>query len=318
MLRFTMTRAWQSVPTLFIVSGVVFILARLAPGDPVVLKLGSQALAPGNEQIVERMRSELGLDQPLVTQFLLWLRDLAHGDLGVSIHSGQSVGRILLDRLPATVQLMAATMLLALVVGIPLGVLAGARPDSWIDRGVTQLTALGLAVPMFWMALILILVVAVQWQILPPSGYVPLIEDPLESIKRTILPATALAVREGAIFAKFVRAEMRETLAQDYIRVARAKGLGSFGVVRHHALKSTMIPLITVIGVEVGVLMGGVVVVEQVFGWSGVGWQAVQALLNRDYAVVAGVVLMTGMVYVLVNLLVDLLYGLLDPRARAW
>lgn len=318
MLRLTMARVWQAVPTLLIVSGVVFVLARLAPGDPVVLKLGNQALAPGNEKIVQQMRSELGLDRSLFTQYLIWLRDLLQGDLGVSIHSQVPVRDLLAERLPATLQLMIATMVLALGIGVPLGVLAGARPGSWIDRVVTQLAALGLAIPMFWMALIMILLLAVRWPVLPPSGYVPFAEDPWESIRRTILPATALAVREGAIFAKFVRAEMREALGQDYVRVARAKGLGQYGVIRHHAFKNTMIPLITVIGVEVGALMGGVVVVEQVFGWSGVGWQAVQSLLNRDYAVVAGVVLMTGVVYVLVNLIVDLLYGFLDPRARAW
>lgn len=313
-----MVRIVQTIPTLLIVTAAVFTLTRLAPGDPVLLKLGNQALLPGNEQMVERMRAELGLDQSLFRQYLTWLSDLSRGDLGTSLTSREPVRDLILARLPATIQLMVATMVLALLVGVPMGIFAALHPGGWIDRLFAQVTALGLAVPMFWLALVLILAFSVQWQLLPPSGYVPITEDPVASLQRTILPAVALAIREGAIFAKFVRAEMQDVLGKDYIRVARSKGLGTWGVVRGHALKNTMIPLVTVIGVEVGALMGGVVVVEQVFGWSGIGWQAVQGLLNRDYAVVAGVVLLTGAVYVLINTVVDLTYGMLDPRARAW
>lgn len=313
---YILRRFLQLIPTLLLISLVVFVMARLMPGDPAILKMGVQATLPENREIVERLRHEMGLDKPIAIQYLIWLRDVLRGDLGNSYWSGRSVVSLIGGRLPATIQLMLTTMILSLIISLPVSIIAAVKQGSLFDRGLMLFSIAGLAVPIFWLGLALILFLAVRLQVLPASGYVPFFEDPLESLRRSILPTVVLSTREVAVFSKFLRAEMIEILNEDYIRVARSKGLSESWVVLRHALKNAFIPFVTVVGLEIGALISGVVIVEQVFGWSGVGWMALQAVLGRDYTMVQGMVLFVAVLYVVINLAVDIAYGWLDPRVR--
>lgn len=280
------------------------------------MKMGAQATLPENREALEHLRAEMGLDKPIAVQYFIWLGDAATGNLGNSYWSGRPVIELILGRMPATLQLMVTTILLSLVISIPISIIAALRPGSLLDKGLMLFSVMGQAVPIFWLGLALILLFAVQWRILPASGYVPLTENPFESIRRSLLPAIVLSTREIAIFTKFLRSELIDVLNQDYIRSATAKGLTQTIVVRRHAMKNSLIPFITVIGLEVGALLSGVVIVEQVFGWSGIGWLSVQAVLNRDYTLVQASVLIVCAIFVFVNLLVDVLYFYLNPRLR--
>ena len=252
----------------------------------------------------------------MVVQYLIWLGSVLRGDLGNSYWSGLPVVSLIAGRLPATIQLMLTTIIFSLFISLPVGILAAVKRGSLFDKGLMLFSITGLAVPIFWLGLTLILFFAVRLQILPASGYVSFSEEPLESIRRSILPTLALSTREIAVFTKFLRAEMIEVLQQDYIRVAKAKGLRRHVVLLRHALKNAFVPFVTVVGLEIGALISGVVIVEQVFGWSGVGWLALQGVLNRDYTMVQAMVLFVAMLYVVVNLVVDIAYAWLDPRVR--
>jgi len=313
---YILRRFLQLIPTLLIVSVIVFILARLTPGDPVILKMGVQANLPENREVVERLRHEMGLDKPMVVQYLIWLGSVLRGDLGNSYWSGLPVVSLIAGRLPATIQLMLTTIIFSLFISLPVGILAAVKRGSLFDKGLMLFSITGLAVPIFWLGLTLILFFAVRLQILPASGYVSFREEPLESIRRSILPTLALSTREIAVFTKFLRAEMIEVLQEDYIRVAKAKGLSRQAVLLRHALKNAFVPFVTVVGLEIGALISGVVIVEQVFGWSGVGWLSLQGVLNRDYTMVQAMVLFVAVLYVVVNLVVDVAYAWLDPRVR--
>ena len=313
---YILRRFLQLIPTLLIVSVIVFFMARLTPGDPVILKMGVQANLPENREVVERLRHEMGLDKPMVVQYLIWFGSVLRGDLGNSYWSGLPVVSLIVGRLPATIQLMLTTIIFSLFISLPVGILAAVKRGSLFDKGLMLFSVAGLAVPIFWLGLTLILFFAVRLQILPASGYVSFREEPLESIRRSILPTLALATREIAVFTKFLRAEMIEVLQQDYIRVAKAKGLSRHVVLLRHALKNAFVPFVTVVGLEIGALISGVVIVEQVFGWSGVGWLALQGVLNRDYTMVQAMVLFVAVLYVVVNLVVDIAYAWLDPRVR--
>lgn len=313
---YILRRFLQLIPTLLIVSVIVFIMARLTPGDPVILKMGVQANLPENREVVERLRHEMGLDKPMVVQYLIWFGSVLRGDLGNSYWSGLPVVSLIAGRLPATIQLMLTTIIFSLFISLPVGILAAVKRGSLFDKGLMLFSVTGLAVPIFWLGLTLILFFAVRLQILPASGYVSFREEPLESIRRSILPTLALSTREIAVFTKFLRAEMIEVLQEDYIRVAKAKGLSRHVVLLRHALKNAFVPFVTVVGLEIGALISGVVIVEQVFGWSGVGWLALQGVLNRDYTMVQAMVLFVAVLYVVVNLVVDIAYAWLDPRVR--
>lgn len=313
---YILRRFLQLIPTLLIVSVIVFIMARLTPGDPVILKMGVQANLPENREVVERLRHEMGLDKPMAVQYLIWFGSVLRGDLGNSYWSGLPVVSLIAGRLPATIQLMLTTIIFSLFISLPVGILAAVKRGSLFDKGLMLFSVTGLAVPIFWLGLTLILFFAVRLQILPASGYVSFREEPLESIRRSILPTLALSTREIAVFTKFLRAEMIEVLQEDYIRVAKAKGLSRHVVLLRHALKNAFVPFVTVVGLEIGALISGVVIVEQVFGWSGVGWLALQGVLNRDYTMVQAMVLFVAVLYVVVNLVVDIAYAWLDPRVR--
>ena len=314
--RYLLRRFLQVIPVLFIISLTVFVAMQLAPGDPAATLMGREAAKPENKAALERLRHEMGLDKPIFTQYLIWAGDAIRGDFGESNRSGRPVTEMIAGRVPASVELVVVTFLIALVFSLPLGIAAALKQKSWLDNGIMSFAVAGVAIPGFWLGLALILVFSVKLGWLPASGYVPFFEDPLESLKRALMPAMTLSVYLIATFTRFLRAEMVEVLNEDYIRTAVAKGLSGWIVVSRHALKNAFIPLLTVMGIEAGGLLGGVVILEQVFGWSGIGWLTLQAVYNRDYPLVQGAVVLIAVFYTVINFFVDVGYAYLNPRIR--
>jgi peptide/nickel transport system permease protein len=317
MARYAARRLLEAIPTVFLVSVVVFTLIRMAPGDPAAMQMGREAARPENKPRLEALRREMGLDKPIPVQYLYWLRDLAQGEFGDSLRNKKPTIELITQKFPATLELVAGALVFALFVGFPLGIIAALKRGSGIDRAAMAFVSAGLAVPSFWFGLTLVLIFSVKLQWLPASGYVPFREDPVENLKRLFLPALTLGVYLSATLIRFLRADMIEVMAADYVRTARAKGLRERAVVVRHGLKNALIPVLTIVGLEIGALLGGAVIIEQVFGWSGIGWLVVQAIFNRDYPLVQTTVLFVAVGLTLVNLVVDLGYGLLNPRIRA-
>ena len=315
--RYIIQRLAEAIPTLLIVSLVVFSLIRLAPGDPAELRMGREAARAENKPKLEALRHEMGLDRPIPVQYLLWLRDTLTGNFGVSIKTSQPAVELVASKIPVTLELVLAATIFALLLAFPSGILAALWRGSWVDRLAMAFVASGMAVPSFWLGLALILIFSVQVHWLPAGGYVAFQEAPVENLKRLVLPTITLGTYLAAVLIRFLRADLIEVLATDYIRTARAKGLSQQRVIFGHALKNALIPVLTVGGLEIGALLGGAVIIEQVFGWSGIGWLTVQAILDRDYAVVQTAVLLFVVGLTLVNLLVDLCYAYLNPRVRA-
>jgi peptide/nickel transport system permease protein len=315
--RYAARRLLEAIPTLFIVSALVFGLMRLAPGDPAAMQMGREAARPENKEKLEALRHEMKLDRSIPVQYVYWLGDLARGDFGHSYRNKRPVADLITEKIPATLQLLAGSFAIALVFGTPLAIVAALRRGSLLDRGVMAFVSAGLAIPSFWLGLTLILLFAVRLKWLPPSGYIPFFEDPLTSLKHMLMPAVTMGVYLAATLMRFLRADMIEVMGADYIRTARAKGLSQRAVVSGHAMRNALVPVLTIAGLEIGALLGGSVIIEQVFGWSGVGWLIVQSVFDRDYPVVQTAVLFVAVGLVLVNLLVDLAYGWLNPRVRA-
>jgi len=307
-------RLLQTVLVLLFVSIAVFVIIRLVPGDPAVVMLGQEA-PPGAADLV---RHELGLDQPIPIQYAFWLRDVARGNFGVSWRSKQPALSLIIRRVPATLTLTIAATVVALAIAFPLGVLSGTRPYSWLDNLCTIFSLFGVAMPSFWLGLMLILLFSVSLGWLPPTGWVPLGEsdNPGESLKYLIMPAVTLGVGFAAPLTRFLRSGMLDVMSLDYMRTARAKGLHGQRLVLGHALKNALLPVITVFGLFFGVLLGGAVLTESVFSWPGLGRLLVDSIEVRDYGVVQGVVLFVTLMFAFVNLLVDLSYAYLDPRIR--
>jgi peptide/nickel transport system permease protein len=332
MTRYLLRRAMMAIPVLFGVSVIVFLMLHTAGGDPALLLLGNQA----EEESLERLRQEMGLNRPLPVQYLDFASDALRGDLGRSYRNNASVTDEILSRFPATVELAFAAMLIGTTIGLAAGIIAGVRRDSIFDYSSTFGALLGVSIPTFWLGMTLIIIFGVELRWLPISGRVDprLGADPSapflvinslihgnwtvfrDSLEHLILPALTLAGWPAAITARMTRAAMIEVMDNDYIRTARAKGLRERAVVRRHALRNAFIPVATVIGLELGGLLGGAVVTETVFAWPGVGKLAADAILARDYQVVQGVVLLLAMVFIVLNLAVDLIYAWLDPRIR--
>ena len=302
-LRYVLGRIAQLVPTLAGVSLFVFVLIRLS-GDP------TSVLLPADATEVERaaFRQAYGLDRPIHEQYVRYVGRLLQGDFGVSLFQGEPALTLVLNRLAATVQLAAAAIAIVVLVGIPLGVLAAVRRGTIVDYVTLSLVALGQSVATFWLGLMLILVFAVGWRLVPPSGY--------GSAVQLVLPAFTLAAYYLAVAARLTRSGMLEVLGQDYIRTARAKGLSERLTVFRHALRNAVIPIVTVLGVQVGELLAGSVVTETVFAWPGVGTLVLDAILRRDYPLVQAVILVLAVIYAVVNLVVDLVYAWVDPRVR--
>jgi peptide/nickel transport system permease protein len=314
MASIVLSRLLQLVPVLLLASTLVFVMIRLAPGDPVTQQLGPRS-ANDPEQVAA-VRAKMGLDKPIPVQYAIWLRHAVTGDLGNSNRNGQPVTELIGPKLRATAELVAAALLIAGTTALLLGTFAALRPGGWVDGFTRLLVVSGLAIPTYWLGLILLLVFAVRLEWLPVTGYVPFGEDPGANLQHLLLPALSLGVFEAAFFTRFLRAELIDVLRQDYVRTAHAKGLREHAVVMRHALKNALIPMVTVFGLELGTLMGGVVVVEQVFGWSGIGWLALAAVKNQDYPLLQGIVLVIAVGVSLANLLADLAYRLIDPRLR--
>ncbi|MGY2078681.1 ABC transporter permease [Modestobacter sp. SYSU DS0657] len=303
-------RTGQSLVVLAGVSIIVFALVHLVPGDPVRLALGTRF----SQESYDALQARSGLDQPLVQQYFSWAGRALTGDLGVSFRSGEPVTAQILERLPATLTLAFAAIVVALLIAVPLGTISALRPRSLVDRGATVLSQIGISVPDFWMGIVLILVFAGTLGWLPSGGYVPLTEDPWGWFQRLIMPAVVTGVVSGSVITRFVRSSVLEALGQDHVRTAQAKGLPARQVLSWHVLRNALLPLVTVTGVQLAYLLSGVVVVEIVFSWPGLGQLALQAVQARDYPVLQGAVLLFALVFLLVNLVVDLLYSRLDPR----
>jgi peptide/nickel transport system permease protein len=300
------------VPAWLIMGAAAFTLIRLIPGDPAAVLLGMEA----TPQAVAELRARLGLDRPLPVQFVLWLSRVAEGELGRSFFLGQPVLDAILGRLPVTLSLTAAALGCAVLVGVPTGVRAATRPNSPTDLGAMAAAVVGLSIPDFALGLGLIVLFGVALQWLPVSGYVPLAESPAGFVQHLLLPALALGIPQGALIARITRSSMLEALGADYVRTARAKGLGEPAVVGSHAFRNTLVHVLTIVGSVAVVLLGGAFVVETVFNLPGLGNLVVMAVKRRDYPLVQGCLLLISTVVILVNLVVDVLYAYLDPQIR--
>ena len=311
-LLYLIRRIAAAIPILILVGLITFLLIHLTPGDPAAVVAGENA----SMEAIEAARHRLGLDQPFLVQFWHWLRAVSVGDLGTSFTSGRPVTELIFDRMPITLSLTAGSTLIGVGLAVPLGVFAAIKRGSYLDRITIFGTSLGIAAPEFFIGLLLVLVVALNWGWLPATGYIPFAEDPVEYFRRLALPSLTLGLGVAAELARQVRGAMIDVLSRDYIQTARAKGLSSFSIIVKHALKNAAIPLVTVLGLQIRRLLGGAVIVEQIFAMNGVGSLAVRAVFLRDLPVLLGVALTTATVVLFVNLLVDMSYGYFDPKVR--
>ena len=310
MTRYLLRRVGQAVVVLFGVSVAVFSIIHLVPGDPVRLALGTRF----NQETYDALVARSGLDDPVVVQYVNWLGNALSGDLGVSFRSGRPVTELILERLPATMSLAFGAILVALLIALPLGLISALRPRSAVDYVATFVSQAGISIPDFWLAIVAILVFSLTLSWLPSSGYVGLTDDPVEWARHLVLPSVVVGTVSGAILTRFVRSSALEALGQDYTRTARAKGLPRRVVINRHVLRNALVPVITVTGIQLAYLLSGVVVVEVVFAWQGLGQLALQAVETRDYPLLQGAVLLFALFFLVVNLVVDLLYALVDPR----
>ena len=312
MLAYVIRRLFATIVVMAVVALVVFSLLYLTPGDPAAILAGDAAT---NDDI-RRIREKLGLDEPFLVRFGGWVGRLLHGDLGISIFTNLPVTHLIAQRIEPTLSLTLCTLLVSVLVAVPLGVIAAAKAGTWADRMVMAFSVLGFSVPVFVLAYILILVFSIELEWLPVQGYRPLDEGLWEWARHLILPSAALGTVYIALIARITRAAMLDVLAQDYIRTAQAKGLAPGAVLVGHALKNAAVPIVTVIGIGIALLIGGAIVTETVFAIPGIGRLTVDAILRRDYPIIQGVILIFSGAYVLINLAVDLSYMFLDPRIR--
>ncbi|MBM0202649.1 ABC transporter permease [Micromonospora sp. NPDC051227] len=312
MARYLLTRAWQSALTLLLSTIVVFVGVRALPGDP-ALALAGEDRSP---EALEAIRRHYGLDQPLPVQFAQYVERMAQGDFGVSIRTGTPVSSMLATALPVTVELSVLAILIAAALGVGAGVLAAVRrgrPAEWLANG---LALIGLSVPHFWLGLLAILYLSVATGLFPASGFVPILEDPVDNLHHIVLPAVILGTGLAAIIMRQTRSAMLDSLSSDYVRTAKAKGLRPRAVITRHALRNSLIVVVTVVGLQLGGLISGAVVTEQIFGLPGFGKMTIDAVFQRDYPVIQAVVLLTAAAYIVINFFVDLLYSVIDPRIR--
>jgi len=313
MLRMLGSRLLSSVPVLIMISIVAFTLLRLTPGDPALLSVGLEA----PPEAYAKAREEMRLDEPIWVQYWAWVTDVARGDFGVSYSDRAPVLSVMAERLPVTTQLALGALVLIIGLGIPLGVLSALRPNRLTDQVIRVGSLAGISVPNFVVALFLVLIFGWWFPgILPYQGFVPFSEDPLRSLANTVLPALALAAPQIGLIARLTRSAMLEVLGQDYISAARAMGVSEWVVIWKDTLRNALLPVVTVLGVQTGFLLGGSVVVETVFGIPGLGRLLVESFTIRDYPVTIGVMMFVAAVFVFINILVDLLYGLINPRIR--
>ncbi|ELP96837.1 ABC transporter permease [Pseudomonas syringae] len=312
MLMFILRRLLSSIPTLILVSLFVFTLQKLLPGDPVLAMAGEER----DPAVMEYLRDKYRLDDPIPLQYLNWVGNVLTGDLGTSLRTEQPVTTLLASKLPVTLELAVLALLIALLIGIPTGIISAVRKDTVVDYGANVVALSGISIPHFWLGILLIMVFAVKLQWLPASGFVPMGEDFGQNLKTLILPAFVLGAGLSGILMRHTRSAMLEVLRADYVRTARAKGLFPRTVILKHALRNALMPIITLTTLLFGELLGGAVLTEQVFSIPGFGKMIVDAVFNRDYAVVQGVVLCVAIGFLMLNLLADVLYRLINPRLR--
>lgn len=312
MFSYIVKRLGATVVVMAVVAFIVFSLLYLTPGDPAAVIAGDVA----TEDDIKRIRQSLGLDQPFIVRFGAWLWSLLHGDLGISIFTNLPVTKLIAQRIEPTISLTICTLIVAIITSVPLGTIAAARAESKTDRAIMGFSVLGFSLPVFVLAYLLILLFSLQLQILPVQGYRPIAEGFWPWLKHLILPSLALGTVYAALITRITRASVLDVLAQDYIRTAQAKGLEERNILIHHALKNAAVPIITIIGIGIGLLISGAVVTETVFAIPGIGRLTVDAILRRDYPIIQGVILIFSATYVIINLLIDLSYVFFDPRIR--
>jgi peptide/nickel transport system permease protein len=312
MTRFLIRRLAATLLVMLGVSFVVFMIIHLVPGDPVRVMLGLQA----DQAKVEEIRQLMGFDRPLLVQYVDWLWSALHGDLGQSFITGQSVSEAVIQRLPATLSLAMAALLVALVIALPAGIISAVYPRSLWDYSAMVFSQVGVSIPDFWMGIMFILVFSLALGWLPPSGYTSPSEDFWGWLSHLILPAMTVGLISASIMTRFVRSAMLETLHEDYVRTAHAKGLAERVTLMRHVLPNASIPIVTIVGLQMASLLGGVIIVEIIFAWPGLGRLAYDSVIRRDYPMVQGAVLLVALSFALINLLVDLLYAYLDPRVK--
>jgi len=306
-------RVGQVIPTLLILSILIFGLQQLMPGDPALILAGEER---GDPAVLAAIRAELGLDKPIWQQYLIWMGKVLTGDFGFSWRIRVPVSELILTKLPVTFQLATMAFIIAILIGVPLGILSAVRKDTPTDWAANGVALFGISTPNFWLGIMMILLFSVELGWLPPSGYVPLTEDPVQSLATTIMPAFVLGTGVASVLMRHTRAAMLTALSQDYVRTARAKGLRERVVVWKHALRNALIPVVTLGAIEFGRLLAGAVLTEQIFTIPGFGKLIVDAVFNRNYPVVQGVVLATALIFVVLSLVADILYMMINPRLR--
>jgi peptide/nickel transport system permease protein len=307
---YLLRRGTTAIFTVLVVASVVFFILRCIPGDPAQLILGVEA----PQERVQEIRGLLGLDRPLYLQYLVWLKDLCIGDFGRSLRSEQTVVSLLFQRIHVTFWVAFFSLIISFAIALPLGISSALRPWSWIDFFSLFSAQIGLAIPSFWLGILLILLFSVKLQWLPLIGYVNFSENPAEWFRHLILPAFALGFIRAAILTRMIRFSMLEELGKEYVTVARAKGLAERVVILHHTFRNALLPVITVAGMQFGYLLGGAIIIEQIFGLPGIGRLLLNAIFNRDFPVVQGTVVFIAIVFTGLNLVIDILYGLLNPK----
>jgi len=309
---FILRRLLQSIPVLFFSTFVVFLVIHLIPGDAAAVLAGPNA----SPEALTAVRHEMGLDQPLPVQYAVWVAHVAQGDLGKSTLSGQPISKLLLARAPATIELTVAAMILSILIALPLGILSATHVRGRLEWLISTVQSLWLAIPNFWAGILAIIVFSLVLRWLPPGGRVADANDLPGSIKSLILPATTLSLYLAAGLSRFIKFNLLEVFFDDFVRTARAKGLSNTAVMYRHALRNAMLPVITILGVQFASLLGGTVIIESVFSWPGVGGLMLDGISNRDYTVVQGGLLLLVLLFIVINLLVDLTYAVIDPRIR--
>lgn len=311
-MAYVMKRLVTMIPVLFILSVLVFSLIHLIPGNPAQVILGQDA----TPQAVQALEAQLGLNKPILVQYFDWLGHVLEGNLGRSLTDQEPVSTLILQRLPVTIELTIGTGIVAVLIAFPLGILAAVRRGRFADMVALFASTIGIAAPPFWLGIILLLVFTVKFHLFPSSGYVPIWRNPVQNLSIMILPILATGLREAGVLTRMIRSTLLDALSQDYVRTARAKGLLGWGIIVRHALKNAMIPVLTTGGLQLASLLGGIVITETIFSLPGFGSLLVQSVFSRDYTTVQGAALIAALLVVVVNLLVDLLYGVVDPRVK--
>jgi peptide/nickel transport system permease protein len=309
---YILKRVAFAIPTLFVVSIGIFLMVRLLPGDIIDILFGGDQTA--SEEIKEQAREQLGLNGSYPEQYWRWISGIFQGDFGFSLRNTEPVSNIIVKSLQVTLELVLLGLLIAVLVGVPLGVISAVKRDSAADYAARVGGLVGLSIPSFWLATLLLLFTSRVFGWVPPLNYISPFDDPIGNLSQFILPAISISVFTMAIVMRMVRATMLEVLGQDYVRTARAKGVGRRTVITTHALRNALIPVVTIVGFEIGVLIGGAAIVEIIFGLPGVGYTLLQAIFGRDYPVIQAMTLMIAFTFIFANLLVDVIYGIIDPR----